>query len=309
MKLPSDLLKLPLKIDAERLAYEVGQIPHSAWSTNPSGLYGNSGLVLVSVNGEINDDFAISGPMQATKHLLTCPYMQQIFAALKAPISRSRLMMLAPSASANTHLDARYHWFRRIRIHIPVVTNPEAFFTCNGETVHMEAGEVWTFNSAKPHAAENFSDKGRIHLVIDTKGSPELDELLQNAKHLPEQFIPYDPDMQASLEIEPYFFEVLTPDEITMMFDHVYQYVRNQLTLRQAEALLTSASMIKQGWQEAFAQYGHSVSGKATYQQLIEQFVAEIKQPIDHLIPKHDMSRFYLEVISGMFTMTNRVCY
>lgn len=307
MKLPSDLLKLPLKVDAERLAYEVAQIPHSAWSTNPSGLYGNSGLVLVSVNGEINDDFAISGPMQATKHLLACPYMQQIFAALKAPISRSRLMMLAPGASANTHLDARYHWFRRIRIHIPVVTNPEAFFTCNGETVNMKVGEVWTFNSAKPHAAENFSNKGRIHLVIDTKGSPELDYLLQNAKSLPEQFIPYDPDMQVNLEMESYFFEVLTPDEITMMFDHIYKCVRNQLTLRQAESLLASANVFKQQWLEVFTEYGHSLLGRTAYQLLIEQFVNEVKKPIDHLISKHEMSRFYLEVIAGMFTTTNRV--
>lgn len=307
MKLPSDLLKLPLKFDGEHLAHEIAQIPRSEWTTNPSGLYGNSALILVSVNGEINDDFAISGQMQATKHLKLCPYIQQIFAALKAPISRSRLMILAPGASADMHLDARYHWYRRIRIHIPIVTNSENFFTCNGETIHMKAGEVWTFNSAKPHAAENFSNQERIHLVIDTKGSAELDYLLQNAENLPEKFIAYDSDIQSDFEIEPYFFEVLTPDEVDMMFDNIFKYVRNQLTLRQWESLLISADTIKQQWRQVFAQYGHDESGKTAYQQLIKSFVDEIKKPIDHLVPKHDMSRFYLEVISGMLTITNRV--
>jgi hypothetical protein len=307
MKLPSDLLKLPLKLDGERLADEVAQIPPSEWTSNPSGLYGNSALILVSVNGEINDDFAISGQMQATKYLKACPYMQQVFAALKAPISRSRLMKLTPGSAAGMHLDARYHWYRRIRIHIPIVTDTEVFFTCNGETVHMKIGEVWTFNSAKPHAAENFSNQERTHLVIDTKGSPELDYLLQNAENLSEKFIAYAPDILADFEIEPYFFEVLTPDEIEIMLDNIYKYVRNQLTLRQWNSLLASADAIKQQWREVFAQYGHDKSGKTAYQQLIKKFVDEVKKPIDHLVPKHEMSRFYLEVISGMLTMTNRV--
>ncbi len=199
MELPSDLLKLPLQFDSERLAYEIAQIPRSEWTRNPSGLPGNSALILVSVNGEINDDFAISGPMQTTKHLMACPYMQQVFVSLDAPISRSRLMRLAPGAAAGMHLDARYHWFRRIRIHVPIITNPAARFTCNGQTIHMAAGEAWTFNSAKPHAAENPADQGRINLVIDTKGSDTLNKLIQNSEQLPTRFIPYEPDKKPEL--------------------------------------------------------------------------------------------------------------
>ncbi len=307
MHLPSNLLKLPLQLDSERLAYEVSQIPRSEWTTNPSGLAGNSGLILVSVNGEINDDFAIAGQMQATKHLTASPYMQQVLAALKAPISRSRLMILAPGASAGIHLDARYHWYRRIRIHIPVFTNPTVSFTCNGETVHMKLGEVWTFNGAKPHTADNSSDLERVHMVVDTIGSTELSYMLENANTLPEKYVAYEPNKQAEIEIENYFFEVLTPEEVTMMLNNIHEYVAPQLNENERNLFVDHLERMKQQWRNAFNEHGHNISGKAAYQQLIEKFTEEVKKPFGSLIPKLSMNRFYMEVICGMLTTTNRV--
>ena len=306
-RLPSDLIKLPWQFDSERLVYEIAQIPQSEWTRNPSKLAGNSALILVSVDGEINDKFAIAGPMKATKHLGACPYMQQVFATLDAPISRSRLMRLAPGAPVGTHLDARYHWFRRIRIHIPVITNPAVKFTCNEQTVHMAAGEAWTFNSAKPHGVVNPSDQERIHLVIDTKGSEALNEVIQNAAHLSPRFVPYVPDQQVEVPLEPYFFEVLTPQEIDSLLDSISQYVQGELSAEQWAYLTDKADIFKQKWRTVFAQYGHHEAGKSAYEQLIAWFRSEIKAQVDHLIPKHAMSRFYLAVIDGMLTISNRV--
>jgi len=151
MKLPSELVKLPLKFDNERLVKEISRFSPSDWTSNPSGLAGNSALILVSVKGEINDEFAIAGQMQPTEFLLCSPYLQQVFQAIAAPISRSRLMRISPGAQIGNHLDARYHWYRRIRIHIPVVTHSAIKFNCNGKNVHMGAGEAWTFDGSLPH--------------------------------------------------------------------------------------------------------------------------------------------------------------
>lgn len=210
MRLPSELVKLPLKFDSERLADEICQFTELDWTSNPSGLAGNSALILVSVRGEINDGFALSGQMQPTEFLQRCPYMQQVFKAIEAPISRSRLMRLAPRTKVGTHLDARYHWYRRIRIHIPITTHPDIGFTCNGKRVHMGAGEAWTFDGSLPHGVVNPTKQERIHLVIDTKGSEALNNMLQQESKIIPRYIPYTPGEEVTIPIETYCFEVLT---------------------------------------------------------------------------------------------------
>ena len=65
------------------------------------------------------------------------------------------------------------------RAHIPIVTNEDVFFMSNGEEIHMEMGYMYLFDNFKTHSVSNYSDKERIHLVIDWKpdSSKELDTL------------------------------------------------------------------------------------------------------------------------------------
>jgi len=53
------------------------------------------------------------------------------------------------------------------RIHVPIVTNPGAYFILSGEEVHMGPGECWYVDVALPHGAGNLGKEARIHLVID----------------------------------------------------------------------------------------------------------------------------------------------
>ncbi|MGK7876355.1 MAG: hypothetical protein AB4426_24575 [Xenococcaceae cyanobacterium] len=108
----TEFAKLPLYLDAERLAQEISQFRESDWTSHPTGFEGNSAIILVSVGGGINDEFAISGQMQPTSFLRRCPYLQQFMQAIAAPISRSRLMRLAPGAEVPLHKDTYYHWYQ-----------------------------------------------------------------------------------------------------------------------------------------------------------------------------------------------------
>ena len=58
MKLPKTFFKLPFRFDVERLKAETEQFAEGDWSPHPQGFAGNSSLILVSVDGEKNDDFA-----------------------------------------------------------------------------------------------------------------------------------------------------------------------------------------------------------------------------------------------------------
>ena len=108
MQLEQPFYKLPLRFDAERMAEEIAQAPESAWRAHPTGYAGNSALILVSTRGGENDD--MRGPMAPNPRLQYCPYLQQVLAAFRTVIGRSRLMRLDPGANVSDHCDIDYEW-------------------------------------------------------------------------------------------------------------------------------------------------------------------------------------------------------
>src|SRR4029079_1480277 len=169
MQLPQPFIRLALTVDADRLRSEIGQFGPAEWRDHPQGHPGNSALPLVARRGQPQDD-GVAGPMGATPHLARCPYVRQVLAALGAPIGRSRLMRLDSGAEATAHVDTNYYWSQRVRVHIPVVTTPGVRFLCGDAQTQMAAGEVWIFDTWRPHNVLNPPGVERIHLVIDTVG-------------------------------------------------------------------------------------------------------------------------------------------
>jgi hypothetical protein len=163
------LLRLPLRVDLERLSREVDQFPKHVWS--PDRFAGTSAasyttLALVSYRGTENN---ISyGPFAPTPFLASCPYARQIIAFFRAPVCEVRLRWLGPRFSAKFHFDTHHALWGRYRIHIPIHTTPHAFFYCGDRVAHMAAGSVWTFDRMRRHAAFNDDPtEGRLHLVLD----------------------------------------------------------------------------------------------------------------------------------------------
>jgi LPS sulfotransferase NodH len=169
MRLPKPFFRLPLRFDVERLRAEVAALPEQAWVRHPNDIKGNSAARLISVDGGENDD--VNGRMQATPHLQQSLYIRQILASFGVVWSRSRLLRLAPGATVPEHADINYHWFTRVRLHIPIITRPQVQFYCGDQVVHMAAGEAWVFDNWRAHRVENFTPDERIHLVADTSGS------------------------------------------------------------------------------------------------------------------------------------------
>jgi LPS sulfotransferase NodH len=168
MRLPRPFQRLKVQFDAARLREEIAGIPEHAWAPHPNGIPGNSSLRLISVGGGENDE--VSGPMAMTPYLAGAPYIRQVLESFGVVWGRTRLMRLAGGASVTPHADINYHWFRRVRIHIPIVTRPEVRFHCGDEAVHMAAGEAWLFDNWRQHRVENPTTADRIHLVADTSG-------------------------------------------------------------------------------------------------------------------------------------------
>jgi hypothetical protein len=272
MKLPRPFFRLPLQFDAERLRTEIAALPESAWAEHPSDYQGNSSVRLISVDGAENDD--VSGPMLPTPHLHRCAYLQQVLGSFGVVWSRSRLMRLAPGANVPEHADINYHWFRRVRVHIPLVTTPQVRFHCGGESVHMGAGEAWIFDNWRLHRVENPSSITRVHLVADTTGSASFWQLVAagaaNAMPSPIK-VDFDPSRGARVLTEQHNAQpVMPPGELELLCaelaaDLGASDAASNQALGQLAELLGSFC---RDWRQLWALYGDSEPGRGEFARL-----------------------------------------
>ena len=180
MRLVRPFIRLPLDFDADALASEIATIPEGHWRPHPQGTPGNSALPLVAVGGDPGDDATI-GAMAPTPHLDALPYVRQVLAALGTVVGRSRLMRIDREAEVVPHVDTNAYWWDRARVHVPVVTDPSVHFECGGEVMHLAAGETWIFDTWRQHRVVNPADHPRVHLVVDTVGTPSFWESVDAA--------------------------------------------------------------------------------------------------------------------------------
>lgn len=303
MEIARPFIRLPYAFDAELLARETEGLPEKAWRPHPLGLKGNHAVPLISRGGRDNDDF--NGRMASTRHLTACPYLQQTMAALGEVLGRSRLMKLAPGCEVSEHIDFNYHWYTRVRIHIPVVTSPQVTFFCGEEQVHMRPGECWIFNSWQRHRVVNAGRNDRTHLVLDAAGSSRFWRTVRRMQ----QFDPVADAAALDAMVERFDFAprrkvcirteqfnvspVMSPGELdALVAELVRDFSQNPENDR--ETVIHYGNSLwdfAKDWREIWHQYGHGPAGWPHYK-------ASIGTAHGHLSPDS----------SAPVTQSNGVC-
>lgn len=84
-------------------------------------------------------------------------------------IMRALLVKLTAGKSISPHVDiVGFSLVICRRIHIPIQTNDDCFFTVGDDKRNLKLGEVWEINNDKQnHSVDNFGDTDRIHLIVD----------------------------------------------------------------------------------------------------------------------------------------------
>ena len=81
---------------------------------------------------------------------------------------RAILVNLPSKKSIPSHVDTGKTLVDCRRIHIPLQTNENCFFTVGEEKKNLKLGEIWEINNdKKKHSVDNFGDNDRIHLIVD----------------------------------------------------------------------------------------------------------------------------------------------
>lgn len=276
MQLKQPFLKLPIRLDADALAAEVRALPPSAWTPHPTGFVGNEAVRLITPNGLPTDD--IEGPMMGTDSLDRCGYVREIMAEIGAVWGRSRFMGLAAGREVPPHIDIHYYWRTHLRIHIPVITNPGVLFTCGDETVHMEAGSCWVFNSFLQHDVQNRGDAQRIHLVLDTVGGGILPDLMKSAMAGPSEPRLLAPGTRSG---ESLLFETVNSPKVMSPWEmrcHL-AFIREQAGPDpKIAAVLERVEAYIDEWAAAWARFGTQDEGRPIYELLLQNVRAGISR-------------------------------
>ncbi len=321
MRLKSEFIRLPLSFDVQRLAHEAKQFSEYEWDYHPQRYDGNTALNLVSKNGDRS--YAYIGEMKATAALGKCPYIQQIMASFETIIGRSRFMRLAPGKGVPAHSDTDYTWRNRVRIHIPIVTDPRIVFSSMSTSdkpqvnVHKRAGEAWIFDNWREHAVINQSDIHRIHLVIDTVGTANfwcladngwdpngndnssLADWAKSVKHL--EFDERAPTLE--LPFERYnVVSVRSPDEIEALVRDFLIEIESMSDASVFARIQAELVALCRDWRGYWAQYLDTSEGIQRYLTLIETVKSELKNPLRSVflksngVPAHHVINNWLDL-------------
>jgi len=289
MRLPQPFIRLPLKFDVERLRTEVSALPQAAWARHPNDIAGNSSIRLLSVGGGENDD--VNGVILPTPHLRNSPYLRQVLTSFGVVWGRSRLMRLAPGAEVPQHADINYHWYTRVRLHIPVITWPQVRFYCGEDDVHMAAGEAWLFDNWRTHRVINPTAHERIHLVADTSGTAAFWQFALQALNpgLPDRTHRFDPNLDVyPLTERTVLRPVMSPAEI----DHLVLDLRAELAAStdSPEQLARLARFHAQlegfckDWRQLYLLHGENSSGWNEFTRLRDGLRAASREVADNFI-------------------------
>lgn len=173
-------VELPVEVDVAALAAEVAALRASAWTSSywgsPHGAVATS-LLRGGVTGTQEDylcDEVADQPVLAS--------LPEIAALIgpAGPFGGCRyafLFRMQPGGVARAHVDGAPVWRALHRVHVPLVSHPEAELVVEGRALHLRPGRAWTFDNQALHGFVN-GPVVRTHLILDVPPGPAMDALL-----------------------------------------------------------------------------------------------------------------------------------
>jgi GNAT superfamily N-acetyltransferase len=185
----ADSLRLPWQFESSLLQADLAGILAGEYVPHFNTAYFEgdwSAVPLRSVGGSVKaiyPDPTAKNQFADTPLLARCPYVRQVLAALSCPQQAVRFLRLRAGSIIKEHRDHELGFDDgEVRLHIPVITNPEVEFVLNQIRVTMNEGECWYLNVNLPHRVANRGPTDRIHLVIDCVVNDWLRALLLAAE-------------------------------------------------------------------------------------------------------------------------------
>jgi hypothetical protein len=170
--------RLPLRVDAERLATEVAALPTALWGTRGGRVGVHNDAEAVFLRGYAPAQGAL--PIEDREPLALLPYVREIIQRLiPAPPQRCLIARLPGGASIAPHIDRAPYFAKTLRLHFPIESHDLAWMVAGSLCYLMKPGEIWVLNNSAPHAVWNADpNRSRTHMICDFLPTPALLQLL-----------------------------------------------------------------------------------------------------------------------------------
>jgi hypothetical protein len=165
-------VRLPRTYDPDLLMRDLQVLRNVPSAPQPGPYHAGewTGIALHSMGGK-NSVFPSSPGLdqyQETEHLRQTPYFKEILDELKCPKEVVRILFLPPGGHIKDHFDFHTNFqFGLVRLHIPILTNPDVAFIIEGHRMKWNPGELWYGDFSRVHSVKNDSQIVRVHIVMD----------------------------------------------------------------------------------------------------------------------------------------------
>ncbi|KAF0864783.1 aspartyl/asparaginyl beta-hydroxylase domain-containing protein [Pseudomonas sp. LD120] len=173
--------RLAIQLDLRLLREALADVDGRLWLAhfNRDYFHGDwSGVVLISAADAVG---LAPGHEPAVQRApwLDDPRWQRALEPLPVDIVSARLLRLGPGSQILQHCDHDLQGPQAdLRLHIALLSPPEVDFMLDGQRMPMAAGECWYLDLARPHSVDNRDTRERIHLVLDCRPSPWLEQAI-----------------------------------------------------------------------------------------------------------------------------------
>ncbi|HVO26372.1 MAG TPA: aspartyl/asparaginyl beta-hydroxylase domain-containing protein [Candidatus Margulisiibacteriota bacterium] len=170
-------VRLPLTVDAPRLAAEIDCLPAETW-----GQASRDPVVQASV-----ESFFVIGyprgprpvPPDDRPVLAHLPCLRQLLRdTIAAAPTRAIVARLLPGGFIPLHTDTPRFFRGTLRLSIQVSAEGVQRLYCNGMWYDMAPGEVWALDNLRPHAISNAGARPRLNVLVDYVPSAPLVDLI-----------------------------------------------------------------------------------------------------------------------------------
>lgn len=179
--------RIDFPVDSQQLVRELQAVLAEFTPKRQSGLYHDGGwkaIGLVAFNGDSDEDRKLPGRYLKTPVLKSAPYMEALIDSFPCEKVRVRLLQLRPGSRIYWHYDKEETFDQgNVRLHIPIITNPNVEFQVSHEDCRWLPGELWYGDFSFPHRLQNLGDAARVHMVLDMKVNEYVKGLLPAEFH------------------------------------------------------------------------------------------------------------------------------
>ena len=164
-------------VEIARLQRMVSGISEATWAgedgqkeNNFEVFHHTRHIVFRFIRGNRNPLDNYANPSWHAWKSLLLPVMQQAvvpYAFAEPRFPKVMLAQLLAGHEIDLHRDGAGSNPRAHKIHVPLITNPQARFTFVDEAVHLAVGRAYEVNNLVPHGGHNLGEEHRVHLIFE----------------------------------------------------------------------------------------------------------------------------------------------